>query len=226
VGRLLGEPQGGCGVGERHRHSGVLAITEEIAIAQVFSFPVKGHFRLDRALFRLAYHAGLRASELGLLDMRDYDAKVDRIMVHRLKGSNSGQHHLVREEARALRAWPKVRGSAPGPIFWSQRRQPISRRMLDVLMKQYGALAGIPPKLRHFHVLKHLRDSPAQQGIRGGTRSGLDRPCQHPIHHEVRQGNERPQRRPGTAAQGCVAVTDHREATPARSLPGCRRLLG
>ena len=92
---------------------------------------------------------------IGLLDMRDYDAKADRIMVHRLKGSNSGQHHLVREEARALRAWLKIRGSAPGPIFWSQRRQPISRRMLDVLMKQYGALAGIPPKLRHFHVLKH-----------------------------------------------------------------------
>lgn len=27
--------------------------------------------------------------------------------------------------------------------------------MLDVLMKKYGEEAGIPEKLRHFHVLKH-----------------------------------------------------------------------
>jgi len=27
--------------------------------------------------------------------------------------------------------------------------------MLDVLMKKYAALAGLPPHLRHMHVLKH-----------------------------------------------------------------------
>ena len=109
----------------------------------------------DRAIFQLAYRAGLRASEVGLLEMRDYDAKADKIFVHRLKGSNSGEHHLVREEARVLRAWLKVRGPLPGPIFQSQRKQPISRRRLDALMKKYGAAAGIPPPLRHFHVLKN-----------------------------------------------------------------------
>ncbi|MCL5743254.1 MAG: site-specific integrase [Acidobacteria bacterium] len=109
----------------------------------------------DRAIFRLAYHAGLRASEVGLLEMRDYQPRVDRIFVHRLKGSNSGDHHLCREESRALRAWLKVRGPEPGPIFTSKKRRPISRKMLDVLMKQYGAAAGIPEKFRHFHILKH-----------------------------------------------------------------------
>src|SRR6516225_4685085 len=48
----------------------------------------------DRALFRLAYHAGLRASEVGLLEMRDYNARTDRIYINRLKGSNSGEHHM------------------------------------------------------------------------------------------------------------------------------------
>src|SRR5947209_4363606 len=109
----------------------------------------------DRAIFQIAYRAGLRASEVGLLQLRDYDPKADKIFVHRLKGSNSGEHHLVREEARALRAWLKVRGSSPGILFASQRRTAISRKMLDVLMKRYGMAAGIPPKLRHFHVLKH-----------------------------------------------------------------------
>lgn len=39
----------------------------------------------DRAIFRLAYHAGLRASEVGRLELRDYNAKTERIYVHRLK---------------------------------------------------------------------------------------------------------------------------------------------
>ena len=109
----------------------------------------------DRAIFRLAYHAGLRASEVGELEMRDYNPRTDRVFVHRLKGSNSGEHHLCREEAKALKAWLKIRGVDPGPIFISRKRRAISRKMLDVLMKKYGSLAMIPAKLRHFHVLKH-----------------------------------------------------------------------
>ena len=113
------------------------------------------HSVRDRAIFQLAYRAGLRASEVGMLQLRDYDPKADKIFVHRLKGSNSGEHHLVREEARALRAWLKVRGSFPGPIFLSKQKRPIDRTTLHLLMKKYGAAAGIPAKLRHFHVLKH-----------------------------------------------------------------------
>jgi hypothetical protein len=109
----------------------------------------------DRAIFRLAYHAGLRASEVGMLEMRDYDDKTDRIKVHRLKGSNSGDHHLCREEQRALRAWLKLRGPRAGIIFVSRQHGPIDRTTLDKLMKHYGALAEIPEKCRHFHVLKH-----------------------------------------------------------------------
>ena len=109
----------------------------------------------DRAIFRLAYHAGLRASEVGMLDIRDYDPRTDRIFVHRLKGSNSGSHHLCREESRALKAWLKTRGNEPGCIFASQQRRPISRKMLDVLMKRYGGEAKLPAGLCHFHILKH-----------------------------------------------------------------------
>jgi integrase len=109
----------------------------------------------DRSLFRLAYHAGLRASEVGMLDLRDYNARTDCLFIHRLKGSNSGDHHLCREESRTLKAWLKIRGSEPGILFPSRKNRPISRQMLDVLMKQYGAAAQIPAALRHFHVLKH-----------------------------------------------------------------------
>ena len=49
-------------------------------------------------------HAGLRASEVGKLELRDYDPKADRILIHRLKGSHSGHHILMREDGRTLRA--------------------------------------------------------------------------------------------------------------------------
>ena len=85
---------------KKRKRNGTKHLTED-ELARLFS--VIQSVR-DRALFQLAYRAGLRASEIGLLQMRDYDAKADKIFVHRLKGSNSGHHHLMREEARALRA--------------------------------------------------------------------------------------------------------------------------
>jgi len=109
----------------------------------------------DRAIFELAYRHGLRASEVGRLMVRDYNQRTERLMIHRLKGSNSGEHALNRVDRKLLKAWLKIRGNAPGPIFLSSHHSPISRQMLDVLMKEYGAAAGIPPKLRHFHILKH-----------------------------------------------------------------------
>src|SRR5439155_7019572 len=40
-------------------------------------------------------------------------------------------------------------------IFLSKQKRPIDRTTLHLLMKKYGAAAGIPTPLRHFHVLKH-----------------------------------------------------------------------
>src|SRR4051812_36253205 len=63
----------------------------------------------DKAMFLLAYRHGLRASEIGLLRVNDLDLKRLRIMLHRLKGSLSGEHPLQADEARALKAWLKSR---------------------------------------------------------------------------------------------------------------------
>ena len=73
-------------------------LTED-ELARLFSVI---HSVRDRAIFQLAYRAGLRASEVGLLQLRDYDPKTDRIIIHRLKGSNSGHQHPMREDARVL----------------------------------------------------------------------------------------------------------------------------
>ena len=109
----------------------------------------------DRAIFRLMYHAGLRASEVGLIEMRDYQPRTERIMITRLKGSNSGEHALNRKESKALKAYLKVRGTLPGVLFASRNHAPIHRRTLDDLVKRYGAAAGWPVKMRHCHIFKH-----------------------------------------------------------------------
>jgi integrase len=109
----------------------------------------------DRAIFRLAYHRGLRAGEVGKLQLADFRAAADRLYVTRLKDGNSGEYVLTSIELKVLRSWLKERGSAPGAIFLSRKRRPISQQMLDVLMKRYCAAARIPPEKAHFHALRH-----------------------------------------------------------------------
>ncbi len=109
----------------------------------------------DRGLFLVAYRHGLRASEVGMLHVGDVDLKKLRIMVHRVKGSLPGEHPLQTDEAKAIKAWLKARGTDSPILFTSVRHEPISRRGLDWLMKQYGKLAKLPADKQHFHVLKH-----------------------------------------------------------------------
>jgi integrase len=109
----------------------------------------------DVAIFRVIYHRGLRAGEVGRLQLSDWNQERDRIRFSRLKGSHGGEYHLTSREVRALRAWLKIRGAEQGPLFPSRRGKGISQQMLDVLMKRYGRLAGLPPELCHAHALKH-----------------------------------------------------------------------
>jgi integrase len=113
----------------------------------------------DHAIFRLAYHHGLRVSEVGLIQMRDYHPSTrkdyDRLVIDRLKGSYGGDTVLVGAAADAIRKWVKKRGQAPGPMFISRNRGRIGRTMLHYLMKRYCKLAGIPEEKAHFHALKH-----------------------------------------------------------------------
>jgi site-specific recombinase XerD len=118
-------------------------------------FKAIGDDKRNRAIFLLAYRHGLRASEVGLLRKDDLDLKSLRLVIHRLKGSHSGTHPLQPDEVRAIKSYLRSRDD-PSPILFPSRRcTPISRRMLDWLMKGYGAAARIPESKRHFHVLKH-----------------------------------------------------------------------
>ena len=63
----------------------------------------------DRALFQLAYHHGLRASEVSLLQRDDVHAKQGRIYIPRVKGSIAKTYPLQPDDLRCLRAYLRTR---------------------------------------------------------------------------------------------------------------------
>lgn len=109
----------------------------------------------DRAIFRLAYHRGLRASEVGELQMDDYAREEGTLEVRRRKNGIKHRFGLTDMETKVLRVWLRQRGGEPGAIFISNRKTAISQQMLDVLMKRYCAAASIPIDKAHFHTLRH-----------------------------------------------------------------------
>jgi len=109
----------------------------------------------DRALFRLAYRHGLRASEVGLLGRTDVDLHTGRLTVHRLKGSLSGIYPMQPDTQRLLTAYLRSRTDRSPYLFISNRQLPISRYTLWHLMQRYGEAVDLPPEKRTFHILKH-----------------------------------------------------------------------
>ncbi|MFQ5793668.1 MAG: tyrosine-type recombinase/integrase [Candidatus Bipolaricaulia bacterium] len=118
---------------------------------------IKKHSKRDHAIFYTAYRHGLRASEVGLLQLQDLDLDNFRIRIRRLKGSLSSVHHLSPKEVSMLKSYLRTRkGKDNNPVlFPSNRGTPISRKTLHVMMQKYGELAGIPKEKRKFRVLKH-----------------------------------------------------------------------
>jgi len=108
----------------------------------------------DKAIFLLTYYHGLRASEVGNLQVEDVDLSRGRIRILRLKHSQGGEYPMHPNEIKALKAWLKERKNGVA-LFPSNRGTPIHRRTLDYIMKKYGEKAGLPEDKRHMHVLKH-----------------------------------------------------------------------
>jgi integrase/recombinase XerD len=109
----------------------------------------------DKAIFLVAYRHGLRASEIGLLQRADVDAKQGRISIHRLKGSISGMYPMQPDVLKAIRSYLRTRTDESPYLFLSKRGVPISRYTLHYLMQTYGEVAGLPVEKRKFHCLKH-----------------------------------------------------------------------
>ncbi|WP_163195848.1 tyrosine-type recombinase/integrase [Clostridium thermarum] len=116
------------------------------------------HSLRDLAIFRLAYRCGLRASEIPLLKLEDYNILKGEIYCKRLKGSNNNTLRLDEKTKNIINKYIEEKNITASSqiLFTSQKNNPISRQTLDYLMKKYCSIAKIDDKSKHhFHALKH-----------------------------------------------------------------------
>lgn len=130
------------------------AITQHQAEALLDQAPPgKTPFR-DRALLELAYSAGLRASELVGLDLRDLDLD---LMQGRVFGKGSRERIILfgRTCRDALAAYigAERKGTDPALFLNSQGRRLTTRTVQNVI-KRWAAHAGLPPDISP-HTLRH-----------------------------------------------------------------------
>ena len=103
------------------------------------------HSLRNLTIFRVAYRCALRASEIGLIILEDYNRTRGEMYCHRLKGSNNNTIRLDQETIRILNKHIRQNEISDNQrvLFLSQEKKPISRKILDVLMKKYCHLAKI-----------------------------------------------------------------------------------
>lgn len=116
------------------------------------------HSIRDKAIFKIAYYCALRASEVGLIAIDDYNSNKNELYCRRLKGSQNNTIRIIKDDViRDLKKHMKVNNPSE-ILFLSQKKNPISRKTLDALMKEYCEAAKIKDKEKwHFHTLKHTR---------------------------------------------------------------------
>ena len=106
----------------------------------------------DATAILVAYHHGLRASELVALRWDDIDLATGRLHVRRAKSGDASVHPISARESRALR---KLLREAPSPyVFISERGAPLSVAGYQRMV----ARAGVAAKfmfLVHSHMLRH-----------------------------------------------------------------------
>ncbi len=129
----------------------IFFLTQE-ELRQLFSV-ISG--KRDRAIFYLAYHHGLRASEVSLLLRDDLQDRQGRIHIHRVKGSISRTYPIQPKDVRRIRAYLRTREDESPHLFISNRGQPLERRSYWDLMQKYAVLAELPKEKRRFHSLRH-----------------------------------------------------------------------
>ena len=90
-----------------------------------------------------------------MIQRADLDLQSARITINRLKGSLSGTYPLSPDTVKLIRSYLRIRKDDSPYLFISNRKLPIDRRTLLVMMKTYGKAAGLPEDKQKFHALKH-----------------------------------------------------------------------
>lgn len=111
----------------------------------------------DRCLLLLMFRHGLRVSEACGLVLSQVDTESRVLHVSRLKKGLSTTHPLRADESRAVKSWLADRARmkpVTDAFFVSERRGPLSRKTVFVIIRKCGEVAGLPLPA-HPHMLRH-----------------------------------------------------------------------
>ncbi|MGZ5455128.1 MAG: tyrosine-type recombinase/integrase [Thermoanaerobaculia bacterium] len=121
----------------------------------------------DRLLFNVMYLHALRRGEAAILMLDSFEGGM--IHVKRLKGGRSLSYDMFPSTIKLLRRYLAIRrDDGCVYLFRGLRRAcvPLSGRTIDGLFRRYATAAGLPPGLRHSHVLRHsLGTHLANEGV-------------------------------------------------------------
>ena len=114
----------------------------------------------DYCILLLMFRHGLRVSELCSTTLSDINLETREFHVNRLKGCNGGPHDLYNGESPAVRAWLAERAKMNPPescdtLFISERRKPLSRVTVWLMINQVAQAAGLEHLEIHPHMLRH-----------------------------------------------------------------------
>jgi type 1 fimbriae regulatory protein FimB/type 1 fimbriae regulatory protein FimE len=118
---------------------------------------IKASTKRDGLMISLAYHHGLRVSELVGLQWSAIDLKAGTIVISRKKNGVGGTQRLARHDRQAL-AKLRAENLDDRFVFVSRRHgiyQPLSRDAFAKLLATAGERAGIDRRLCHPHALRH-----------------------------------------------------------------------
>ena len=114
----------------------------------------------DYCILLLMFRHGLRVTELCSIKLSDVDVDAKTFHVNRLKGSDSGPHEFYNGESQAVKAWLVERAKLNPPIdcdtlFISERRKPLSRVTVWLMIRQTAEAVGLEHLEIHPHMLRH-----------------------------------------------------------------------
>ncbi|MDP2652055.1 MAG: site-specific integrase [bacterium] len=120
----------------------------------------KGSLR-DRALFRIVYEFGLRASEPSYLNRNELKTNPDTgeclVMIYRLKGGYHAKLPLSKDATRLLNQYLRTRSDQHAALFYTDYKGggSIGRHTIYKDFGRFAEAARIPKKKRFPHILRH-----------------------------------------------------------------------
>jgi site-specific recombinase XerD len=124
----------------------------EIRVLQVVQSNQRRDALLDRAVFYLLWHGGLRRGEVEELCLEDLDLPARRLTVRNGKGLKDRTVFLTDTCLHALEMYLVMRGSGPTGHVFLYRNQPLCKDLINGRLKAVGQRVGVDV---YAHRLRH-----------------------------------------------------------------------